>query len=110
MLLLAENIRLVNLKKFLRTGGVCNGVLRAITDGEICDAKAIIGKYGLSCEPPSAATIAGLKHLRSEGLIDADERVAHVLTGHPLKDPNLTLDYHKDKLGQLSNPPVESPK
>ena len=69
----------------------------------------MIGKYGLGCEPASAATIAGLKHLLAEDVIGKDERVACVLTGHPLKDPNLTVNYHKDKLGAFSNPPVEAP-
>jgi threonine synthase len=104
-----EISRPVNLKKCLRAIEICNGVVRAVTDEEICDAKAIIGKYGLGCEPASAATIAGLKHLRAEGTIGPDERVACVLTGHPLKDPNLTVNYHKEKQGQFSNPPVEVP-
>jgi threonine synthase len=104
-----EISRPVNLKKCLRAIDICNGVVRAVTDQEICDAKAIVGKYGLGCEPASAATIAGLKHLRAEGIIGADERVACVLTGHPLKDPNITVDYHKDKKGQFSNPPIEAP-
>ena len=104
-----EISRPVNLKKCLRALDICNGVVRAVTDKEICDAKAIIGKYGLGCEPASAAAIAGLKHLRAEGLIAADERVACVLTGHPLKDPNVTVNYHKEKQGQFSNPPQEAP-
>jgi len=104
-----EISRPVNLKKCLRAIDVCDGVVRAVTDEEICDAKAIIGKHGLGCEPASAATIAGLKHLRAEGVIGADERVACVLTGHPLKDPNVTVDYHKEKQGQFSNRPIEAP-
>jgi len=104
-----EISRPVNLKKCLRAINICDGVVRAVTDEEICDAKAIIGKYGLGCEPASAATIAGLKHLRTEGIIDSEERVACVLTGHPLKDPNVTINYHKGKQGQFSNPPMEVP-
>ena len=104
-----EISRPVNLKKCLRTIALCNGIVRAVTDEEICDAKAIIGKYGLGCEPASAATIAGLKHLRAEGVIAADERIACVLTGHLLKDPNVTVNYHKEKQGQFSNPPIEAP-
>ncbi|GAH91842.1 unnamed protein product, partial [marine sediment metagenome] len=57
----------------------------------------------------SAATIAGLRNLRAEGVIAADERVACVLTGHPLKDPNVTVNYHKEKQGKFSNPPIEAP-
>lgn len=104
-----EISRPVNLKKCLRAIDVCDGVVRAVTDQEILDAKAIIGKYGLGCEPASAATIAGLKHLRAEGLIEADQRVACVLTGHALKDPDRTVNYHKDRQGQFSNPPIEAP-
>jgi threonine synthase len=104
-----EISRPVNLKKCLRAIDVCEGVVRAVTDEEILDAKAIIGKYGLGCEPASAATIAGLKHLRAEGLVDAGQRVACVLTGHALKDPDKTVNYHKDKQGQFSNPPIEAP-
>jgi threonine synthase len=104
-----EISRPVNLKKCLRAISICDGLVRAVTDEEICDAKALIGKYGLGCEPASAASIAGLMHLRADGVIEADERVACVLTGHPLKDPNLTVNYHKEKKGRFSNPPIEAP-
>jgi len=43
----------------------------------------------------------------AEGVIQKEERVACILTGHPLKDPNVTVNYHKDNLGPFSNPPVE---
>jgi len=104
-----EISRPVNLKKCLRAIDVCDGVVRAVTDEEIVDAKAIIGKHGLGCEPASAATIAGLKNLRAEGLIGADQRVACVLTGHALKDPDVTVNYHKKKQGQFCNAPIEAP-
>jgi threonine synthase len=104
-----EISRPVNLKKCLRALDVCNGLVLAVTDEEIVDAKAQVGMYGLGCEPASAATIAGLKHLRADGIVGADERVACVLTGHTLKDPNVTVNYHKEKQGRFSNPPVEAP-
>jgi threonine synthase len=104
-----EISRPVNLKKCLRTIDICNGVVRAVPDEEIKDAKAIIGKYGLGCEPASAASVAGLKLLVEEGVISPKETVACVLTGHLLKDPNLTVNYHKNKEGKFSNPPIEAP-
>jgi threonine synthase len=104
-----EISRPVNLKKCLRAIDVCNGVVLAVTDEEICDAKALIGKYGLGCEPASAATIAGLKYLLGNGVVGKGEKVACVLTGHLLKDPNVTVNYHKEKQGEFSNPPVEAP-
>ena len=104
-----EISRPVNLKKCLRAIDTTNGVVRKVPDEEILDAKAIVGKFGLGCEPASAATIAGLRHLVAEGVIRGDEKVACVLTGHPLKDPNITVNYHKERQGQFSNPPIEAP-
>lgn len=86
--------RPVNLPKALRTLDRCGGVVREVTDQEIMDAKAKIAAGGLGCEPASAASVAGLKKLRSEGIIGADERVACVLTAHQLKDPTATVAYH----------------
>lgn len=104
-----EISRPVNLGKCLRALEVCNGVVRQVTDQQICDAKALVGRYGLGCEPASAATIAGLKDLLAEGTIAKDDLVVCILTGHMLKDPNLTVNYHKDRQGVFSNPPIEVP-
>jgi threonine synthase len=86
--------RPVNLKKALRALAVCNGVVREVTDQEILDAKAKVGAGGFGCEPASAASVAGVKRLRTEGVIAADERVVSILTGHALKDPVATVAYH----------------
>jgi len=104
-----EISRPVNLRKCLRAIDICNGIVLAVTDEEIKDAKALVGRYGLGCEPASAATIAGLKHLLADGTVGKSERVACVLTGHPLKDPDVTVNYHKDKQGQFSNPAITVP-
>ncbi len=104
-----EISRPVNLKKCLRSLDIMDGVVIAVPDEEISDAKALIGKHGLGCEPASAATIAGLIHLLEDGIIEKDSRIACVLTGHALKDPDLTVNYHKDNKGKFSNPPKEAP-
>jgi threonine synthase len=102
-----EISRPVNLKKCLRAIDVCDGIVRKVTDEQICDAKALVGRYGMGCEPASAATIAGLRDMLAEGTIGKSERVACVLTGHLLKDPDKTVSYHKNSEGEFSNPPVE---
>ena len=84
----------VNLPKALRALDRCNGVVRAVPDVEILDAKAKIGAGGLGCEPASAASVAGLKQLVREGVIDKDKRVVCILTGHVLKDSDETVAYH----------------
>ena len=104
-----EISRPVNLKKCLRALDICDGVVLAVPDQEIIDAKALVGRYGLGCEPASAATIAGLRHLLANGTVDPGQTIACVLTGHQLKDPNVTVNYHKDNQGPFSNPPVEAP-
>jgi threonine synthase len=86
--------RPVNLTKALRSLGRCGGVVREVTDQEILDAKAKVGAGGLGCEPASAASVAGAKKLRQEGVLGAGERVVCILTGHQLKDPTATVAYH----------------
>lgn len=86
--------RPVNLEKALRALSVCNGIVRKVSDQEIIDCRARIAATGFGCEPASGATIAGVLRLRKEGLISADERVVCILTGHQLKDPDLTMAYH----------------
>ncbi len=86
--------RPVNLVKALRALDFCGGVVREATDQEILDAKAKVGAGGLGCEPASAASVAGARKLRQEGIIDPGERVVCILTGHQLKDPTATVAYH----------------
>jgi len=86
--------RPVNLKKCLRALDFMDGVVRQVSDQEILDAKAKVGAGGFGCEPASAASVAGAKLLRREGVISANDRVVCVLTGHELKDPTATVAYH----------------
>ncbi|MCG8649773.1 MAG: threonine synthase [Pirellulales bacterium] len=86
--------RPVNLKKCLRALDFMDGVVRQVSDQEILDAKAKVGAGGFGCEPASAASVAGAKLLRREGVIGPGDRVVCVLTGHELKDPTATVAYH----------------
>jgi threonine synthase len=65
------------------------GLVRAVTDDEILDAyRFLAAREGIFCEPASAASVAGLLKYGSDGA----ERVACILTGHGLKDPQTALD------------------
>lgn len=86
--------RPVNLNKSLRALAACDGVVREVSDQEILDAKAQVGAGGFGCEPASAASVAGAKLLRSQGIIGGGDRVVCILTGHQLKDPTTTVAYH----------------
>ena len=78
-----------------------NGVVEKVSEQEIADAKAQIGRCGIGSEPASAATLAGIRKLRAAGLMRADEDVVAVLTGNLLKDPDYIYRYHT---GQLTTP------
>ncbi len=86
--------RPVNLRKCLRALEACQGVVRQVSDQEILDAKAKVGAGGLGCEPASAASVAGTRLLRDQGIIAPSDRVVCILTGHQLKDPTATVAYH----------------
>jgi threonine synthase len=86
--------RPVNLRKCLRALEAMDGVVRQVSDQEMLDAKAKVGAGGFGCEPASAASVAGARLLRDQGIISADDRVVCILTGHQLKDPTATVAYH----------------
>jgi threonine synthase len=74
------------------------GVVEKVTEQEIADAKAIIGRCGIGCEPASAATLAGIRKLSAAGTIAGDADVVAVLTGNVLKDPDYIHRYHTGSL------------
>jgi threonine synthase len=73
---------------------VSNGLVEAVTEQEIADAKAVIGQCGIGCEPASAATLAGVKKLVASGEMRKDADVVAVLTGNILKDSDYSYQYH----------------
>ena len=112
-----EIARPVNLPKALRAIEAMDGIVCEVSDEQILEEKARIGRCGYGCEPASAASLAGLRQLVSRGVVDRDARVVCILTGHGLKDPGATVGYHtgltmKDEsagaqLGRLANQPLK---
>jgi threonine synthase len=65
------------------------GAVRAVSDEQILDAYSLLASTeGVFCEPASAASVAGLL---AHGAGDA-RRIACVLTGNGLKDPQTALE------------------
>ena len=88
----------VSWKKALRAVLRTHGNIITVSEQEIADAKAIIGRDGIGCEPASATTVAGIRKLTASGRIHAAESVVAVLTGHVLKDPDYVSNYHRGTL------------
>src|SRR5256885_3106066 len=85
-------------KKALRVIRETGGTVEQGSEIEIALAKAEIGAEGVGCEPASAVTLAGLKKLVKQGFVKPNETVVLVLTGHTLKDPDFTIDFHRGDL------------
>jgi len=68
-----------------------SGVVTTVTDAEIMEAKTAIDAAGVGCEPASAASVAGVRRLARESVIEEASDVVAVLTGHLLKDPEILL-------------------
>ncbi|HEY8234612.1 MAG TPA: threonine synthase [Vicinamibacteria bacterium] len=81
------------------------GLVTAVSDREILEAKAVVDAAGIGCEPASAASVAGVRRLVAEGVIRKGDAVVAVLTGHLLKDPGAVIDFHS-RTGARRNPPV----
>lgn len=75
-----------------------HGEVEQVSEQEIADAKAMIGRDGIGCEPASAVTLAGIRKMVADGRINPDEDIIALLTGHVLKDPDYTVSYHRNAL------------
>jgi len=100
----------VSWKKAIRVIEETDGVVEQVSDQEIMDAKAMVDRCGIGCEPASAASVAGARKLVDVGVIDPEDDVVCILTGNLLKDPGATVDYHTGVIEgvspRFSNTPV----
>jgi len=77
----------------------------AVSDGEILEAQRRLGRVeGIGVEPASAASVAGVIRMVEEGMIDRDERIVCVCTGHLLKDPDIVIS----SFGEVVRVPAEA--
>lgn len=86
-----------------------SGLVTAVTDDEILDAKAIIDRAGIGCEPASAASLAGIRKLVAAGEIPDDATVVGVLTGNVLKDTDAIVNYHLSNVDNEPRPLANRP-
>jgi threonine synthase len=77
---------------------ITKGVVEQVSETEIAIAKGRIGADGIGAEPASATTVAGCKKLVDKGTIKSGQSVVCILTGHVLKDPDYTVEFHRNEL------------
>jgi threonine synthase len=82
----------VNARKALRAIRESKGSAMAVSDAEITEAQRELAvREGIGVEPASAAGLAGLRRMISEGRVERGERIVCVTTGHVLKDPESAM-------------------
>jgi len=82
----------VNAEKALRAIRETGGTAESVTDGEILAMQRDLARYeGIGVEPASAASVAGIRKMAEMGLLDKDEKIVCVVTGHLLKDPETVI-------------------
>jgi threonine synthase len=89
-------------KKALHAVELTGGFVMDVSDEEIGEAKALIGRDGVGCEPASATTLAGLRKLARAGKLERDAWVIAMLTGHALKDTDYIAKQHEKARGELA--------
>lgn len=74
-----------------------DGLIDSVTDDEILAAYRLLASTeGLFCEPSSAAGVAGLLKVKSQGGLDSGQVIVATLTGNGLKDPQWALESAPD--------------
>jgi threonine synthase len=82
----------VNAEKALVAIRTTGGLAASVTDDEILQMQRDLARTeGIGVEPASAASVAGVRKLAESGMIDRDERIVCVVTGHLLKDPDTVI-------------------
>lgn len=83
----------VSALKAIRAINESDGYAETVTDEEILSAQKILARTeGIGVEPASAASIAGLIKLVDNGVVDKNEKIVCIVTGHLLKDPNTAIN------------------
>jgi threonine synthase len=82
----------VNAEKALTAIRMTGGLAETVTDEEILRMQRDLArKEGIGVEPASAASVAGIRKLVENGMIDRKEKIVCVVTGHLLKDPDTVI-------------------
>lgn len=81
----------VNAPKALPGIRETGGTAVAVSDDQITAAQRALAREGIGVEPASAASVAGLRKLRDQGVVDREEEVVCLTTGHLLKDPKAAM-------------------
>lgn len=103
----------VSYKKAINVLKVFNGIVEQATEDELANASAQADKTGLfSCPHTGVALAVLIKLLKSKEIL-SHEKVVVISTAHGLKFPEFKINYHENRLEEVTprfaNLPVEVP-
>ncbi len=103
----------VSYKKAIHVLKAFRGVVEEATEDELANASAQADRTGLFSCPHTGVALAVLIKLVQRKVIMPDEKVVVISTAHGLKFPEFKIDYHEQKLEEVTsryaNLPVEVP-
>ena len=85
---IAADAPLAGGRRALRAMRESGGTAEAVSDAEIREAIALLGREGIFAEPAGASSVAAAKKLAHRGKIGPEETVVCVVTGSGLKQPH----------------------
>lgn len=103
----------VSYKKAIKVLKVFNGIVEQATEDELANASAQADKTGLFSCPHTGVALAVLIKLLKRKEIKSNEKVVVISTAHGLKFPEFKINYHENRLEEVTphfaNLPVEVP-
>lgn len=103
----------VSYKKAIKVLKVFNGIVEQATEDELANASAQADKTGLFSCPHTGVALAVLIKLLKRKEILFHEKVVVISTAHGLKFPEFKINYHENRLEEVTphfaNLPVEVP-
>ena len=103
----------VSYKKAINVLKVFNGIVEQATEDELANASAQADKTGLFSCPHTGVALAVLIKLLKRKEILSHEKVVVISTAHGLKFPEFKINYHENRLEEVTprfaNLPVEVP-
>lgn len=103
----------VSYKKAIKVLKVFNGIVEQATEDELANASAQADKTGLFSCPHTGVALAVLIKLLKRKEILSNEKVVVISTAHGLKFPEFKINYHENRLEEVTprfaNLPVEVP-
>ncbi len=86
------------LKSVLKALNESKGLSMAVPDAKILESIHLLAKYeGIFAEPSAATTVAGLRELIANGVVERTDEVVCVITGAGLKDPTTATKLVSEK-------------